>query len=313
MNIRTTCFISKGLKCSVLFYTPDNIAPGDRCPAIVMAHGIGLTKEMGLPQFAERFVQAGFVVTLFDFRYLGASEGEPRGQVLPAEQQEDYRNAITWTQLQPEVDPERIGLWGFSYSGGHVLHLAAFDRRVQAVVAQMPTVNTFLNSRRLTSPLELEGLTKLLSQDRVKRYQTGEVSYFPLVAPPGQPSFLATPDAFEWSESVKNASEGRWENRITFESIEHCLYYEPIPHLEAIFPTPLCLITGEKDFLAAPDLTAAAYVQAMEPKSFTILKGGHFDGFQGEGFKIASAVAVKWFEKYLKQVKATSLEIAVAY
>ena len=312
MQSRDTTFNSKGLKCSVTFYTPDHVAPGDRYPAIVMAHGIGLTKEMGLPQFAERFVQAGFVVTLFDFRYLGASEGEPRGQMLPAEQHEDYRNAITWTQLQSEVDPDRIGLWGFSYSGGHVLHLAAFDRRVKAIVAQMPTVNAFLNSRRLTSPLALEEMTTLLSQDRIKRYQTGEVSYFPLVAPPGQPAFLATPDAFSWVESNKSASKGRWENRISFESIEHCLYYEPIPHIEAIFPTPLCLIVGEKDFLAAPDLTAAVYTQALEPKSFTILKGGHFDGFQGEGFEIASTTAVKWFEQYLKPVKAPVLEFAVA-
>lgn len=298
---RKTSFESKGLKCSVTFYTPDQVASGDRFPAIVMANGIGLPKEMGLPPFAEFFVQAGFVVSLFDFRYLGASEGEPRGQTIPAEQQEDYRNVITWTQLQSEVDPERIGLWGFSYSGGHVLHLAAFDRRVKAIVAQMPTVNAFLNSRRLTSPLELEELTKMVSQDRIKRYQTGEVTYLPLVAPPGQPCFLATPDAFNWVESIKSASEGRWENRLTFESIENCLSYEPTPHLEAIFPTPLCLIVGEKDFLAPADLTAAVYARALEPKSLTILKGGHFDGFQGEGFEIASTTALRWFEKYLKQ------------
>jgi fermentation-respiration switch protein FrsA (DUF1100 family) len=296
-----TCFESKGLKCSVTFYTPDKIASGDRCPAIVMAHGIGLTKEMGLPQFAEFFSQAGFAVSLFDYRYQGASEGEPRGQMLPTEQQEDFRNAITWTQLQSEVDPERIGLWGFSYSGGHALHLAAFDRRVKAIVAQMPTVNAFLISRRVASPLELEELTKIVSLDRIKRYQTGEVSYLPLVAPPGQPSFLATADAFTWVESTKSASEGRWENRISFESIEHCLYYEPIPHLEAIFPTPLCLITAEKDFLSPADLTADVHARAMEPKSLTILKGGHFDGFQGEGFEIASTTALRWFEKYLKQ------------
>jgi hypothetical protein len=127
------------------------------------------------------------------------------------------------------------------------------------------------------------------------------VSYFPLVAPPGQPCFLATPDAFNWVESVKSASEGRWENRLTFESIEHVLYYEPVPHLEAIFPTPLCLIIGEKDFLSPPDLTADVHARAMEPKSLTILKGGHFDGFQGEGFEIASTTALRWFEKYLKQ------------
>ncbi|MBG1245094.1 alpha/beta hydrolase [Nostoc sp. NZL] len=168
-------------------------------------------------------------------------------------------------------------------------------------MAQMPPVSGFLNSRRLTSPLELEELTKLLSQDRIKRYQTGEMSYFPLVAPPGQPSFLPTPDAFNWVESAKSASEGRWENRLTFESIEHCLYYEPIPHIEAIFPTPLCLIVGEKDFLAPADLAAAVYARAMEPKSLTILKGGHFDAFQREGFEIASTTALRWFEKYLQQ------------
>jgi hypothetical protein len=105
------------------------------------------------------------------------------------------------------------------------------------------------------------------------------VSYFPLIAPPGQPSFLATPDAFTRVELANKASERRWENRLTFESIPHCLYYKCLPHLEAIFPTPLCLIVGEKDFLAAPDLTAAVYAGAMEPKSLTILKGGHFDGF----------------------------------
>lgn len=155
---RKTSFESKGKKCSVTFYTPVQVAEGERCPAIVMAHGIGLTKEMGLPQFAEKFAQAGFVVSLFDYRYLGASEGEPRCQVLPTEQHEDYRNAITWTQLQSEVDPSRIGLWGFSYSGGHVLHLAAFDPRVKAIVAQMPVVSGFLNSRRLNSPLSLHEL-----------------------------------------------------------------------------------------------------------------------------------------------------------
>jgi hypothetical protein len=89
-------------------------------------------------------------------------------------------------------------------------------------------------------------------------------------------------------------------------SITLSLHYEPVPHLEAIFPTALCLIVGDKDFLASPDLTAAVYAGAMEPKSLTILKGGHFDGFQGEGFKIASTTALRWFEKYLKQESESS-------
>jgi uncharacterized protein len=139
-------FRSKSLNCSAIFYLPDNLSTKEKYPAIVMAYGIGSTKEMCLPQFAERFAAEGFAVLLFDYRNLGESEGIPRGQVFPEDQQEDYRNAITWIQQQPQIDPERIGAWGSSYSGGHVLHLSAFDRRIKCVVAQVPVVSGYLGS-----------------------------------------------------------------------------------------------------------------------------------------------------------------------
>lgn len=132
---RDDVFDSKGTHCSAFSYMPERAQGGDQCPAIVMAHGIGSTKDMRLTAFAELFANAGFVVTLLDYRKLGSSGGEPRDQMLPVEQHDDYRNAITWTQLQPEVDPDRIGLWGTPYSASHVLHLSAFDRRAKAVVA----------------------------------------------------------------------------------------------------------------------------------------------------------------------------------
>ena len=99
-------FKSKGLNCSGLFYLPDNYSATDdvKLPAIAMAHGMGTPKEVGLPQLAERFADAGFAVLIFDFRNLGESEGTPRGQIFAEDQQEDYRNAITWLQLQSQID-----------------------------------------------------------------------------------------------------------------------------------------------------------------------------------------------------------------
>ena len=185
-------FKSKGLNCSGLFYLPDNYSATDdvKLPAIAMAHGMGTTKEVGLPQFAERFADAGFAVLIFDFRNLGESEGTPRGQIFAEDQQEDYRNAITWLQLQPQIDPERIGVWGFSFSGGHVLQVAAFDRRIKCVVAQVPAVSGFLAAQRSNTPSDLYGVGMMLSQDRIRRYETGEVNYLPFVAPPGQQCFF---------------------------------------------------------------------------------------------------------------------------
>ena len=150
-------FKSKGLNCSGLFYLPDNYSADDveASSAIAMAHGMGTTKEVGLPQFAERFADAGFAVRRVDFRNLGVSEGTPRGQVVAEDRLEGCRNAITWLQLQSQIDPERIGVWGFSFSGGHVLQVAAFDRRIKCVVAQVPAVSGFLVAQRSNTPSDL--------------------------------------------------------------------------------------------------------------------------------------------------------------
>ena len=105
-----------------------------------MAHGFSAVKEQVLPEFAERFVDAGLATLVFDYRYFGDSEGEPRCQLFPLEMVEDYRNAITWACEQPNVDPDRLGVWGTSYSGGLVAYVGTFDRRVRAVVAQVPSI-----------------------------------------------------------------------------------------------------------------------------------------------------------------------------
>lgn len=117
---------------------PDDLKPGSKAPVIVMANGFTGVKEQVLPDFATRFVNAGFATLVFDYRYFGDSEGEPRSQNFPLELVEDYRNAITWVSDQPEVDSQRIGIWGTSYGGGLVLYMGTYDIRVKAVVSQVP-------------------------------------------------------------------------------------------------------------------------------------------------------------------------------
>ena len=88
-------FTSKGLYCSGWLFAPEALQ-GQKAPTIVMGHGFTGVKEMGLADFAERFAAAGFVTLVFDYRYFGESEGEPRSQLFPIEQVEDFRNAVTW-------------------------------------------------------------------------------------------------------------------------------------------------------------------------------------------------------------------------
>jgi X-Pro dipeptidyl-peptidase (S15 family) len=100
-------------------------------------------KEQGLDGFAQRFVAAGMVVLAFDHRHLGASDGDERGRIVFQKQHNDIRAALGWLARQPGIDGERIGLWGSSYSGAHVIFLGAFDPRVKVVVSQVPGLDVF--------------------------------------------------------------------------------------------------------------------------------------------------------------------------
>src|ERR1043166_2338143 len=201
MERRNVEFMSDGSLCRAWLYTPDGVTgkriAKKRSAGIVMAHGFSGVKEMDLPRFAERFAAAGFTTLVFDYRSFGESEGEPRGQLFPQQQIEDYRNAITFLSLQPEVDPDRIGVWGTSFSGGHVLHLGAFDRRLRAVVSQVPAVSVFANAQRIHQPEQLAHLQDMIAQERVERYRTGKVGRLPVVAPPGEPCMLPARSEYE--------------------------------------------------------------------------------------------------------------------
>ena len=139
-----------GLTLAGWLYLPDNTDA--RHPAIVMAHGFSAVKEQYLDKYGEAFAQAGFAVLIYDNRNFGASEGLPRQEVDPLLQIRDYRDAISFAMSLPAIDPQRIGVWGSSYSGGHVLQVGAFDRRVKCVVAQVPDISGSMDLRLAVRP-----------------------------------------------------------------------------------------------------------------------------------------------------------------
>src|SRR5215467_13803974 len=147
MTRRDIEFDAEGATLRGWFY-PGRGATGST-PTVVLAHGFSAVKEMYLDSFAEVFSAAGLNALVFDNRNFGASDGEPRQEIDPWAQVRDYRHAITYARTLPEVDLERIGIWGSSYSGGHVLVVGAIDRRVSCVVSQVPLISGWHLVRRL--------------------------------------------------------------------------------------------------------------------------------------------------------------------
>ena len=148
---------------------------------------------MYLDDYAEVFAAAGLNALVFDNRNFGASDGEPRQEIDPWAQVRDYRHAITYASTLPEVDAQRIGIWGSSYSGGHVLVVAAIDRRVKAVVSQVPLVSGHDNLRALVRADFIAGFREQFDADRLARFRGEPPVMVPVVAEdPLAPSALPT-------------------------------------------------------------------------------------------------------------------------
>ena len=128
-------FSSDGVECAAWLYRPDGEGPH---PVVVMAHGFSATREQRLDAYADRFRTAGMGVLLFDYRHFGASAGEPRQLLDIGRQQADFRAAIAHARATDWIDPARVALFGSSFSGGHVLVVAARDPQIASVVAQCP-------------------------------------------------------------------------------------------------------------------------------------------------------------------------------
>ncbi|MCC6764726.1 MAG: alpha/beta hydrolase [Deltaproteobacteria bacterium] len=289
-------FASEGTTCRGWLYLPDHRAPGARAPAIVMAHGFAGVKEMRLDRFAEAFAAAGLASVVFDYRGLGTSDGEPRQDLDPYAQVRDYRNAISFARTRPEIDPGRIGVWGSSYSGGHALTVGAWDRRVRAVVAQVPLIDAWEFVTRGLGPAMRDALVAQQIEERERVYAGGAPAMVPVVGAPD--AALGTPDAAAWFQKVA-AEAPSFRNEVTMRSWERILEYSPLRWIDRIAPTPVAIIAAEQDALCPIALAREAFARAGEPKRLVVLPVGHFDPYEPPCFADAAGAAVEWFTAHL--------------
>ncbi|GAA4329858.1 alpha/beta hydrolase [Klenkia terrae] len=276
----------------------------DPAPVIVMCHGFAAVKEMYLDVYAEVFAAAGFHVLVYDNRNLGASGGEPRGEITPHDQIDDFRTAITFAETLPGVDAERIGIWGSSYSGGHVLVVAATDRRVRCVSAQVPVVDGDANFRQLVRADFVRGARAGFDEDRRARARGEAPAMIDVVnADPMAPSALPTPDSYFWFMGTHELRAPSYVNSCTLRSVERFSEYQPGAYIRLIAPTPLLMCVAEDDVLTPTKIAIDGFHDAREPKKLVVLPGGHFDAYV-EGFAISSAVQVDWFTQHLQPGRA---------
>ncbi|MEP9320333.1 alpha/beta fold hydrolase [Pseudomonas sp. LABIM340] len=274
----TRSFLSGGVQCVADLYHP----PGSGLsPVVVMAHGLGGTRRMRLPAFAERFAAAGYACLVFDYRHFGDSEGEPR-QLLDIQRQlEDWKAAIAYARRLDGVDAERVVLWGTSFGGGHVLAAAAEDGKVAGVISQCPFTDG-LASSLATQPLVSLKLTVLAVADRVGSWLGARPILVPLAGRPGDTAFMTSPDSWDGYHALI-APGARVRNEVTARFALDIIRYYPGRKAAQIL-APVLFSVCDPDSVA-PAKQTLRHAERAPRHEIQRYPHGHFAIYVGKAFE----------------------------
>jgi dienelactone hydrolase len=284
IDYRKAVIISEGTRMAAELFALKSLA-GQALPTILMAHGWGGTAAQ-LRTVGLEFARAGYFVVTFDYRGWGESDSrliltgpapaekkanrfsaevqEVREVVDPLDMTTDWLNALHWLQGEPQCDKARIGLWGTSYSGGHVVYVAARDPRVKVIVSQVGSLDS-----RLLDP-------KLAYEEGTKRAR-GEIGY-----PPPR------------ARTVGNLSGAPVREKL--------LLYAPVEDVEKAANCAMLFIIAEKEELFDnKDHAIKAHDRAKGPKKLITIPGITHYGIYTTARAEATRHALEWFDQYLKK------------
>ncbi len=288
IHFRKRPIVSEGTRMAAELFSLQSLE-GKKLPAIIMCHGWG-GEAKDLRSDAVAFARAGYFVVTFDYRGWGASDGrlvligatpsdhhgqpftaevkEVREVVDPLDQTTDLLNVIHWVQGEPLCDVDHIGLWGSSYSGGHVVYAAARDPRIKALVSQVPA----LDSRWVVA---IDVARQQTFKEATARAR-GERGY----PKPGERVVMGLRGA-----PIR----------------ERMMNYAPV---EEVGNAPGCamlfIIAEKEEYFDNKDHAIKAHNRARGPKKLVTIPGISHYGIYGPARPQAQKLAIAWYDEHLK-------------
>ncbi len=254
-------------------------APGGR-PCVVMAPGFAGTRDNSLLGYAEEFAAAGIDALLFDYRGFGASGGLPRQLVSVRRQRADFHAAIAAARRLPGVDAERIVPLGFSYSGGHVVAVAAQDARVAATISVTPAVDGIPVLLQLARTAGLRHIARASAyglRDGVRALTRRAPYFVAVVGEPGSRALFAR----EGGEHLYAAIAGpSWRNEVCARVALQAGFNRPI-RFAARTDRPLLVQVGTCDTIAPAAAARRAAAKAGAHAELREYPLDHMDVYVG--------------------------------
>jgi len=296
-------FTSQGAILRGRLYLPEN--KSKNIPVVIMAHGFTTTiNGMTADKYAEKFRESGFAVLLYDHRNFGISDGEPRQELNFWVQSRGYIDAIDFVITQPEIDASKIAVWGASLSAREAFLVGSVDKRIKAIVNQIPAYgdeypaedkngslysfakNTVLRERILDLPHTVSEQMPIVSSDQI-----------------GTPSALTELTAYRWFIEYGGRFGTNWKNVVSFSNIETPETFhigQCATHLKA----PVLMVVASNDEMtgASTGVTKSIFDMITQPKEWVDIDGGHFGllYYPSPIFEKSSNAQIDFLNKYLK-------------
>ena len=286
-------FLSEGALLRGVLLTPEGSA--GRLPVVVMAHGTSATFTMVAIEFARVFARHGLAVLIYDHRNFGRSDGEPRQEINPWLQCRGYRDAMDFALALPQVDPDRLALWGDSYTGGQVVVVSACDARPKVIVAQCPVFGPTAPAVPTSDATMAQIRATLMSGD-IRGTPETTTGPIPVVSPSQLAcrSLLAPIQAFRWFVDYGGRPGSGWTNEVT----------RVIPPTPVVYNPFLCApyVQAKALFMVAPDdeMVHANYGVARQAfdalpteKRWVDIRDGHFGLLYHPGERFDEAAGIQ--------------------
>jgi len=290
-------FSVNGSKVSAWFYKNNKSA---QSPCIVMSHGFSGTKDMGLQKYALKYLENGYSVLTYDYRYYGDSEGEPRQLYCAKYQIEDLREAVKFVRSRQDVDSNKIVLWGSSAGANYGTIIAAEDESIAAVIAQCGSFDHKEDMSRAFKEIGMFHYLKLFvhaQRDKGRSRFGLSPHVYPAYGHIGTTAMINGAGAFEGIEKLA-------EESITFKN-ETCARLAFMPHdkdplkVGYKIKCPVQIIVCQNDNLISPK-SHVKLVDILKEKAFVLeYPIGHFDVYFGKYFDIITDNQIEFIEKVI--------------
>lgn len=276
-SYRTIEFESQGATLRGRLYIPETSSK--KHPVIIMAHGFTTTiNGMTADKYAERFREAGFAVLLYDHINLGISDGEPRQEINFWVQSRGYVDAIDFVSSQPEIDTNKIAVWGASLSSREAFLVGTIDDRVKAVIMMIPALGEDIPKKDHNGSQYAFAKATLLNND-IKSLPHTTTERMPIVSSDqiGTPSALTELTAYRWFIDYGARFGTNWQNIVSFSRINTPKDFS-IGQLAPNLKAPILMVVATNDEMNGANtmVTKHVYSTITQPKKWVDIDGGHF-------------------------------------